>query len=187
MFWLYPATLRFSFGHRLENDWEGTESTHWVHPRKRKPRFVQRQKRRCFANSIPFSPHARMQLMQSILQLKTSFIWFHAHWILELCLAHHRSTVWAILPSVAAFFPADTSLYLMGDRFKNQPLLLHCKNSSLPQAACRQKHVYLHLSKHRGKTTAPWRKLIPKPFWNVINSLLPEWIDTLIRINKHLP
>lgn len=104
MFWLYPATLRFSFGHRLENDWEGTESTHWVHPRKRKPRFVQRQKRRCFANSIPFSPHARMQLMQSILQLKMSFIWFHAHWILELCLAHHRSTVWAILPSVAAFF-----------------------------------------------------------------------------------
>lgn len=138
VFWLYLGTLCFGSGSWLKNDWDSAENTHWVHPRKRKTRFVPGKKRGCFANSIPFSPSAGIQLMQSILQMATSCIWFHALQMLELCLVHHRSTVWAILPSAAGFFPADTRSHLMGDCFKTSL----CSYRALPQATCRKKNMF---------------------------------------------
>lgn len=180
VFWPCPSPLCFEFRHWLENYEDSVESTHWVNPRKRSPVLYKSTK-----EDVWQTFNARIQMMQSILQMK-SCICFHAHQMLELCLAHHRSTVWATLPSVAGFFPADTSSHLMGDSFKTS-LCSYIVRTTLPQATCRQKRVYLHLSKHQGKKIQPLEgNESLKTIWSVINSLLSERTDALRRTNKHL-
>lgn len=64
-------------------------------------------------------------------------------------------------PQCSRFLPADTSSHLMGEHFKTSPYS-YIVRTTLSLKLLRQKHVYLHLSKHWGKTTAPWRKLMPQ-------------------------
>lgn len=70
--------------------------------------------------------------------------------------------IFSITPQCSKVFSCRHQFTSDGRPFENQPLLLHCKYNSLPQATYRQNHVYLHLSKHQRKTTAPRRKLIHK-------------------------
>lgn len=161
VFWLYPC---FGFVHWLENDWDSTESTHWVHPRKRKPCFVRQQKRGRFANLIPFSPSAGIQLMQSILQMKMSCIWFHAHRMLELRLAHHRSTVWAILPSVAGFF-LQTPVHIWWETALKPASALTLQEQLSPSSYLQTKTCLPPPIKALGESNSPLKEINPpKPF-----------------------
>lgn len=157
VFWPCPNLLCFDFRHWLENYEDSAESTHWVNPRKRSPVLYKSRK-----EDVWQTLDARIQMMQSILQMKTSCICFHAHQMLELCLAHHRSTVWAILPSVAGFFPADTSSHLMGDSFKIS-LCSYIVRTTLSLKLLADKNMFTcTYQSTRGKKPAPWRKWIPE-------------------------
>lgn len=80
--------------------------------------------------------------MQSILQMKTSCIGFCTHQMFELCLAHHRCTVQAILPSVVVFFfPEDASSHLMGDHFKTS-FCSYIARTTLPLKLLADKNMF---------------------------------------------
>ena len=89
-------------------------------------------------------------------------------------------------PQCSRFFPADTSSHPMGDRFKTS-LCSYTVRTALSLKLLAHKNMFISTYQSTGGKQQPLEgNESPKTFWNVTNSLLPEWIDTLTRINMHL-